>query len=365
MERAYKSGIAIAAAAGNARKDTTNVYPCAYTKYSVCVGSSDIDYKHSRFSNHGREVKIYAPGSEIAAASNTDDYHTTFKSGTSMASPVVAGIMATFVSFETIDDNVNKVWDRLVKNQIVGILSGIQGKSPNNFVNSGINSVLKHEHEPYFGAIPIGDHPSAEANAAPDGAVPGNPLLTILDPQGGEPGDPKGPENWELDSDADPDIVIVGVASESPDAVVAVTEDFTAAMETEGPNPDAEEDVGFEGSIDFEEEEKKDDPPPPPPAEFEGVWGEIGISPHSDDWTCEFSPLVQNFGPELNRCLCKMKAVGDCSVCEQGIFVSMNVDGCAKDQACDKTVCKPWEQQCTSSANCGTTHVEECPKCQT
>ncbi|KAF5231899.1 hypothetical protein FAUST_9035 [Fusarium austroamericanum] len=230
MKAAFDAGIPIAVAAGNEKEDTVNVVPCKYTESSVCVASSDIDYKFSTsFSNFGREVKMIAPGSEISSASIKSNKAYTWKSGTSMAAPCIAGAMAIYVSFEIIDSDVNKVYDRLVKNQLVGIISDVPSDPPtaNNFVNSGINSVLKHEHEPYYGALSI-DHPPGEASTNSDESR-------------------QGPKDWEEDPDAGPGIKAVGVENSNPDAVVVVTEVYTAPVETVGPDPASADDVGYEG----------------------------------------------------------------------------------------------------------------------
>ncbi|QPC59004.1 hypothetical protein HYE67_001235 [Fusarium culmorum] len=181
------------------------------------------------FSNFGREVKMIAPGSEISSASIENDKAYSWKSGTSMAAPCVAGAMAIYVSFEIIDSDVNKVSDRLVKNQLVGIISDVPSDPPtaNNFVNSGINSVLKNEHEPYYGALSI-DHPPGKASTNSDESR-------------------QGPKDWEEDPDAGPGIKAVGVENSNPDAVVVVTEVYTAPVETVGPDPASADDVGYEG----------------------------------------------------------------------------------------------------------------------
>lgn len=81
-------------------------YPNVYNRIIV-VGSVDKKYNISNFSNTGERVDIYAPGEEIFSTKPNNKYGTTFKdldengviqtylySGTSMASPHVAGIAA-------------------------------------------------------------------------------------------------------------------------------------------------------------------------------------------------------------------------------------------------------------------------------
>lgn len=107
------------------------------------MGASDKYYKKASFSNYGPSVKIIAPGQDIISASNTDSIALVSKSGTSMASPMVAGIMAIYIGWEGIDNNVDAVVSRLMKNAIPNILTGFDSTTPNIFANSGINNPKK------------------------------------------------------------------------------------------------------------------------------------------------------------------------------------------------------------------------------
>ena len=69
----------------------------------ICVGSngdiSTLDKNaRSSFSNYGERVDVFAPGSGIQSASISSDTALTKSSGTSMASPQVAGIAACLIS---------------------------------------------------------------------------------------------------------------------------------------------------------------------------------------------------------------------------------------------------------------------------
>jgi hypothetical protein len=85
-------------AAGNAGADNDGSepeYPCALPEANVvCVGASDRDDAPASFSNYGAtSVDIFAPGVEIFVTSNACPIGCEF-TGTSAASPHVAGILA-------------------------------------------------------------------------------------------------------------------------------------------------------------------------------------------------------------------------------------------------------------------------------
>ena len=96
IERANDKGILFVAASGNSATDTDESphYPSSYDIPNIiAVASTDRDDNLSVFSNYGRTtVDVAAPGSDIYSTTPNDTYG--FKSGTSMATPHVAGIAA-------------------------------------------------------------------------------------------------------------------------------------------------------------------------------------------------------------------------------------------------------------------------------
>jgi subtilisin family serine protease len=86
-------GIPIITAAGNAGSDACLNTP-ARSVLTISVGSSDQYDNRTEFSNFGRCVDGYVPGSKVkgAAIGRPDQY--TIMSGTSMSSPLAAGIAA-------------------------------------------------------------------------------------------------------------------------------------------------------------------------------------------------------------------------------------------------------------------------------
>jgi len=93
VRNSIASGVTYAVAAGNSNTDASNSSP-ARVGEAITVGSSTINDARSSFSNFGSVVDIFAPGSSIVSAWRTSDTATATLSGTSMASPHVAGVAA-------------------------------------------------------------------------------------------------------------------------------------------------------------------------------------------------------------------------------------------------------------------------------
>lgn len=90
IQYAYEKGVLIISAAGN-DSTTSKSYPAAYD-HVISVSSIDEDDSDSWFSNYGSTIDIAAPGSSILSTAPGNKYE--YMNGTSMASPVVAGVAA-------------------------------------------------------------------------------------------------------------------------------------------------------------------------------------------------------------------------------------------------------------------------------
>ncbi|MDQ1711039.1 MAG: hypothetical protein QOE45_489 [Frankiaceae bacterium] len=88
--------VAYAVAAGNDNRDACTSSPAA-TPEAMTVGASDSADRAASFSNWGVCVDWYAPGVSILSAGNASDTATATMSGTSMASPHVAGVAAQYL----------------------------------------------------------------------------------------------------------------------------------------------------------------------------------------------------------------------------------------------------------------------------
>jgi subtilisin family serine protease len=100
---------------------------------------------------------IIAPGTNISAASVKSIHELVPLSGTSMASPVVAGVVASFVSYEGIDNDVEKVWNRIHLNSVDDIITGFPtgkgNETLNAFINNGISNSARDAIDPYDRAV--------------------------------------------------------------------------------------------------------------------------------------------------------------------------------------------------------------------
>jgi subtilisin family serine protease len=92
----HNSGVTVVVAAGNNSADACSFSP-AGAPSAITVGSIDSTDTRSSFSNFGSCLDLFAPGSNISSAWIGGNTATNTISGTSMASPHVAGIAARYL----------------------------------------------------------------------------------------------------------------------------------------------------------------------------------------------------------------------------------------------------------------------------
>ncbi|KAJ3531108.1 hypothetical protein NMY22_g8288 [Coprinellus aureogranulatus] len=98
-KNAVAAGFHVVVAAGNSNVDAINSSP-ARVPEAVTVGASNILDQRASFSNYGTLVDVFAPGQNVISAWKDSDSATASLSGTSMATPHVAGLIAYYISTE-------------------------------------------------------------------------------------------------------------------------------------------------------------------------------------------------------------------------------------------------------------------------
>lgn len=98
VQKAIDAGITVVAAAGNEATDMYSI-PASYEGV-ISVGATDSKNKLAEFSNYGPSVDIVAPGVDVYSPIYDYTKGSSFAelSGTSMASPVVAGVASLLLS---------------------------------------------------------------------------------------------------------------------------------------------------------------------------------------------------------------------------------------------------------------------------
>ncbi|KAI9061436.1 hypothetical protein FKP32DRAFT_1613077 [Trametes sanguinea] len=97
VNKAVDAGMHFAVAAGNDNRDACNNSPAAAEK-AITVGASTLGDQRAYFSNHGPCVDVFAPGLNILSTYIGSNTSQTTMSGTSMASPHTAGLLAYLLS---------------------------------------------------------------------------------------------------------------------------------------------------------------------------------------------------------------------------------------------------------------------------
>jgi subtilisin family serine protease len=134
VNNAIAAGVTFAVAAGNENQDACAVSP-ARAANAITVGSTTNTDARSSFSNYGTCLDIFAPGSSITSAWYTGDTATNTISGTSMASPHVAGVAALYLQGNT-TASPSTVRDAIVNTSSTSKLTSIGTGSPNRLLYS-------------------------------------------------------------------------------------------------------------------------------------------------------------------------------------------------------------------------------------
>jgi subtilisin family serine protease len=126
------SGVYVAVASGNSNANACNYSPASASAVTSVNASNSSDQRAS-FSNYGSCTHLYAPGVSVTAPWHTSNTATNTISGTSMASPHVAGVGALYLSGSTGASNATvRSW--IVNNATTNVISGNPSGTPNRLL---------------------------------------------------------------------------------------------------------------------------------------------------------------------------------------------------------------------------------------
>jgi subtilisin family serine protease len=138
VQSSIASGVVYVVAAGNSSVDACTVTP-ANVGPAITVGASNQYGWAESYSNYGSCVDLYAPGRAIISTWYTSDTAHTSMTGTSMASPHVAGAAALVLSANPTASPAD-VATAIVNSATVGALSSVAAGTPNLLLYTGFVS---------------------------------------------------------------------------------------------------------------------------------------------------------------------------------------------------------------------------------
>ena len=123
-------GVSVAVAAGNSNANASTFSPARASGVITVAASTSTDAKAS-FSNYGSYVELYAPGQNITSTWLNSGTNTI--SGTSMASPHVAGVAALYLAYyPTATPATVSSW--IITNATTGVITGNPAGTPNRLL---------------------------------------------------------------------------------------------------------------------------------------------------------------------------------------------------------------------------------------
>jgi hypothetical protein len=143
VKNCISRGVVCVIASGNNGLDASNYSPGRVTE-AITVGSTNnSDYRASD-SNYGSTLDLFAPGVSIVSANKDSDTAMSTWSGTSFATPHVAGVAALYVQREMNNGPVNpfNIQYLIINNATLGRVVNAGAGSPNRLLYSRLNPLF-------------------------------------------------------------------------------------------------------------------------------------------------------------------------------------------------------------------------------
>ncbi|RPA94405.1 cuticle-degrading serine protease [Choiromyces venosus 120613-1] len=131
------AGITFAVAAGNEGRDASTSSPAAVPSV-LTVGATDADDSIAVYSNYGPLIDVFAPGTDITSTwIGASGFAINTMSGTSMATPHVAGLAAYLIALEGLSGAI-EVTARIKELAVQGTVKGVGRTTTSALINNGI-----------------------------------------------------------------------------------------------------------------------------------------------------------------------------------------------------------------------------------
>lgn len=132
VRNSIRAGVTYIVAAGNGNGDAGNYSPAGVSE-AITVGATDQSDSRAEFSNYGSTLDLFAPGVGIPSAWIGNDLMIATATGTSMAAPHVAGVVALYLQSHR-SASPATVCSALVGASTVGLVSNPGETSPNRLL---------------------------------------------------------------------------------------------------------------------------------------------------------------------------------------------------------------------------------------
>lgn len=137
IDNLFNNGYVPVVAAGNANTDACTSSPARAGK-AITVAATDSTDTRASYSNYGSCVDLFAPGSQITSAWIGSNSSAATASGTSMASPHVAGVVATMLENNS-TATPQSITDQLLNQSTINLIQNPMS-SPNRLLYNLIDT---------------------------------------------------------------------------------------------------------------------------------------------------------------------------------------------------------------------------------